>query len=892
MRGFFERSLDRIRFRLRTLFHRAEAESELDAEMRFHLENLIEQKRAAGMSAAEARDAARREMGSIGLYKEECRDSLGVRLLSDLWQDIGYGLRVLRQSPGFTAVAVLSLALGIGANTAIFTLLDSVVLRQLPVKNPGELMQLELQTKRRPMENFSYAFLQAVERVPDLFESVFTQRDSEFTIGPGGDASPIRGAYVTGNYFDTLGISPFIGRTISTSDDAGENPVTVLSYPFWVDQFGSDRSITNRTIIVNGAAVRIVGVLPKNFTGVNVGAVPAFYVPLRLEPVLAKDRSMLKKRTSWWLAILARPRPGVTQARAQAILQAAWPSLLKEAFDPRDQNDLSVRKPFVIDASRGFSGIREDFSRPLYYLMGISGLVLLIACANIANLLLARTKARQHEIATRLALGASRFRVLRQLMTESLLLSGAGAAIGLLIASPCSRLLVSLISEAAMTVWLDVTPDLRILSFATLLALLTGLLFGAAPALSATSDSVRDTPRTATRHTFFGKALVVSQVSLSLLLLIAAGLFARTFWNLTHQDLGFEPRNVYTGHIDPRDLGIKDDALRRLYGDLNDKLNHEPGLQTASLAMMSPVAYCCWGEDLQSAESLHPEERTNSAMNMVAPGYFATFTTPILLGRDFSPDDDARHPLAAIVDAGLAKHLFGAANPIGRHISVLGDKNLQNVEIIGLAKDANQQGLRKGVEYTAYFSVLQSPHPEDMLIAVRSNENATAVQTSVARIVHSVSPQTPVTLSSFEAQIGDQSKQDRLTAILSNFFGLLAVSLVCIGLYGLMSYTVARRTGEIGIRMALGAEGGRVRWMVLREALVMAGAGIAIGVPCAVACAKMLSSLQDMLFGLKASDPATVAATAVLLLGVAAVAGFLPAHRATRIEPMVALRHE
>ncbi|HEY4088659.1 MAG TPA: ABC transporter permease [Bryobacteraceae bacterium] len=886
------RTLDRIRFRLRTLFHRVRAESELDDEMRFHLDHLIEQKRAAGMSAADARRAASREMGSIGLYKEECRDSLGVRLLSDLWQDVGYGLRILGHSPGFTAVAILSLALGIGANTAIFTLIDSVVLRQLPVKNPGELMHFVVQTPKGPQPVFTYPLYEALARIPDLFESIFIQRDSEFKIGPGGAAVPIRGSYVTGNYFDALDIHPFFGRTLSVADDETATPAAVLSYQYWTDEFASDRSITNRTLTINGAAVRVVGVLPKSFTGVNVGVMPAFYLPLRIEPLLAKERSMLAKKNAWWLSILARQKPGVPPARARAILRTAWPQLVAEGFVPHNQKELLGERPDVLDASRGISAMRASYSRPLYYLMGISGLVLLIACANIANLLLARTQARQHEIATRLALGAGRFRVLRQLMTESLLLSGAGAAIGLLIASPCSRLLVSLISETNVTIWLDVAPDLRILGFATALALTTGLLFGAAPALRATSDAVKDTPRTATRGTLFGKALVVSQVSLSLLLLIAAGLFARTFWNLTNQDLGFDARRVYTGLVDPRDVGIEDEALTRMYGELYAGLNREPGVQAASLAEMSPVAYCCWSEDLLSAESVRPEEKTHSMMNLVSPGYFATFGTPLFLGRDFAPGDDTHQPLMAIVGNGLAKHLFGDASPIGRHLSVAGMKELQNAEIIGVAKDTNQRELRTGVEYTAYFSLLQSSNPGQMLIAVRTNESEAAVQASVARVVHSLSPRTPVSLSSFESQIGDHAMQDRLTAVLSNFFGLLAVSLVCVGLYGLMSYTVARRTGEIGIRMALGAEGGRVRWMMLREALIMAGAGIAIGIPCALVLAKVLSSLQDMLFGLKPNDPATVAATAVLLLGVAAVAGFLPAQRATRIEPISALRHE
>jgi predicted permease len=873
--------------------HARRAESELDDEMRFHLENLIEQKRAAGMSAAAARSAALREMGSIGLYKEECRDSLGVRLLSDLWQDIGYGLRIPGRSPGFTAVAVLSLALGIGANTAIFTLIESLVLRQLPVSDPQTLVQVALTTPKQPQISFSYQTYESLVRTPDLFESVFIQRDNRFTVGPSGDALPLDGAYVTGNFFQALNISAARGRALEPSDDieggGSDGPVATISYRYWIGQYGGDPAVVGRTITVNQTPMKIVGVLPAAFPGVHVGSAPAIFVPLRLEPMLSGERSMLHREGTWWLRILARTRPGISTAQTRAALQTVWPSIRKTAFGPGTPTSVFAMKPDLLDASRGISGLRTDFSRPLFYLMGIAGMVLLIACANIANLLLARSRVRRQEIAVRLALGASRARIIRQLITESVLLSGVGAALGVAIAWPASRLLVALISTS---VWLDVRPDLRILAFAVALALITGVLFGGGPALRATSESLKESTRTVSGRAFFGKALVVSQVALSLLLLIAAGLFARTFWNLTKQDVGFDRHELYMAAIDPRNGGIEGPALSRMYRTLYENLNREPGVQAASLARMVPVADCCWWEDVVSPESPHPTGKARVYLNNVTPGYFASLGTPLLAGRDFTLHDGPNSPRVAVVNEAAAKHFFPGMNAVGRHLSVDGSKSLQNVEIVGIVKSTNENSLRGGPEPGAYFSFLQPDEQNKTFILLRTKLGEAAVQSLLRRNVHALSPQTPVNVESVDKRILETATQDRLTAVLADFFGLLAASLACIGLYGIMSYTVARRTAEIGIRMALGAEGGGVRWMMLREALVMASAGIAIGVPCALICARLLSSLPEMLFGLKPNDPATVAAMALLLLGVAAVAGFLPAQRATRIEPMSALRHD
>lgn len=893
---------DRLPFTLRTLFGRRRAESELDAEMGFHLDHLIEQKRATGLSVDDARSAAMREMGSIGLYKEECRDSLGIRLLSDVRQDILYGLRMLGRSRGFSAVAILSLALGIGANTAIFTLIDSVVLRPLPVKNAGELVQVVLAQPKHPQTAFSYPIFEMLSKRTDIFSDVFVQRNRRLAVGIGGNAEPVDGAFVSGTFFKALGVLPLLGRAVNAADDSEsggpDGPVAVISYKYWLSAFGGDPQVLGRTITANSVPLKIVGVLPANFTGVFVGSDPAFFLPLLQEPLVDKNQSMLHMKAAWWLNIMAVRRPGVPDVTTRAALRTIWPGIQREAFPPpvgSGNQEIYKWTPDISDASRGISWVRNDFTNPLYYLMGIAGLVLLIACANIASLLMARTKARQHEIAVRLALGADRFRLVRQLLTESMILSVAGAALGVAIAIPGSRFLVSLISTDSSPVWLDVHPDLRILGFTIALALLTGLLFGGAPALRATSTapsaSLKENTRTGSSNGVFGKTLVVSQVSLSLLLLIAAGLFARTFWNLTKQDMGFDPRHLYIAAIDPRNDGITGDRLVQAYSEIYSGLKREPGVQSASLAMMVPVADCCWWEDVRSAEAKNPLESTKVFLNLVSPGYFATLSTPLVMGRDFNVSDGKGHPEVAVINEAMAQHYFPGMNPVGRHFSVDGSKEYQNVEIIGVVKSTYQRDLRTGVEYAAYFSVFQAQGGYTLAI-VRTNQSAQAVSAIMRRAVHAVTPETPVHVTSYDEMVGQTAMQDRLTALLANFFGVLAVGLACIGLYGIMSYSVTRRTSEIGVRMALGAPSGGVLWLVLREAILLAGAGVAIGIPAALGCARVLSSLQTMLFGLTPNDPATIAATALLLLFVAAVAGYLPARRAGRLDPMSALRNE
>ncbi len=898
------RLFDKIRLRLRSLFEPQRVEHELDEEFQFHLERLVEQKAAAGLPPAEARREALRELGGVSQLKEQCRDARGLNPVENLAQDGRYGLRMLRRNPAFSAVAILSLALGIGANTAIFTLIHALILKPLPVARPQELVRIVLQTPRGPQGSLSYYALEFFRAHTELFSGVFVQSNTRFDVELGGQAVPVEGAFVSGEYFSTLGVSPLLGRSIGTADDqpsgGPDGPLALLSYNFWVAQFGAEPSVPGRTLVVQGTPVRVAGVLPPSFFGVEVGRSPNIFLPLQLEPMLRKDQSMLHVRGAWWLDILGRRKPGLTSAGMQSGLDVLWPRMLNDVL-PRKNGQvnpgfLNLRLT-TLDGSRGVSGLRRRFADPLYILMGIAGVVLLIACANVANLLLARTSARQREVAVRLALGASRRRLLRQLLTESVMLSALGALPGILFAFWGCRFLVSLLSSKAETVTLRVTPDPAVLAFTTLVAIATGILFGTGPALRATSGStagsLREASQTIARRSVTSNVLVISQVALCLLLLIGAGLFVRTFRNLMNQDLGYDQRNLYVANVDPRPAGFQGEALARLYAQLLDNLNRRPGVLSAGLSMTTPIANCCWFENI-TAEGYEEKAgpRATVYLNEVSPEFFKTFGVPLLLGRNFTPRDGPGAQLVTVVSESIAKRYFAGTNPIGRHISVVDDQTHRNAEIIGVVGDMRTRGLRAGNEYEAYFHLGQNPRPANMIVEVRSAQGAAAATAALREAIQGFHKQIPVHVESLSEQIDRTVLRDRITAILAGFFGVLALLLACIGLYGIMSYTVIRRTSELGIRVALGATAADVTWMILRQTLLLAGAGAAIGIPATLVCTRLVTSFSTMLFGLKATDPTTIAVTAGLLLTVAAVAGYFPARRAARMDPMSALRNE
>ena len=898
------RLLDKTHLRLRSLFGRKHVEIELRDEFQFHLERLAEQNLASGLGPAEARRAALRELGGLSQFQEECRDARGVNSIEDLLQDVRYGLRMLRRNPGFSAVAILSLALGIGANTAIFTLINALTLKPLPVSNPQELVQIQLRTPRGAQPSLSYYALEFFRSHSELFTGVFVQAGHRFDVEIGGQTTPIEGAYVSGDYFPTLRVSPSLGRSIGPSDDqesgGADGPTAVLSYRFWMARFAGDRSVLGRTMVVQGTPVQIVGVMPAAFFGVEVGKSPNIFLPLRLEPMVEKNRSMLHARAAWWLQILARKKDGLSDAEVRSGLAVMWPRVLTDVL-PLDKGQ--VRAQFLksrmdmVDASRGTSRLRMQFSDPLYILMGIVGLVLLIACANVANLLLARTSARQHEVAVRLALGASRPRLVRQLLTESIMLSAIGAALGIAFAFWGCRLLLSILSNSQRSVDLNVWPDPLVLGFTALVAVATGVLFGTAPSLRATrgspGSSLKDNSQRVAHRPITAKVLVTLQVALCLVLLIGAGLFVRTFWNLMHQDLGYDPKNLYVASIDPRQAGYKDDALTRLYGQVSENLNRYPGVQSASLSMTTPIASCCWFDPITAEGFTEKQGEVKDAyLNRVSPGFFKTFGTRILLGHDFTTAEGPNAPLKAIVSESVAKHYFAGQSPIGKHIGVADDQRHQNAEIIGVVEDMRTRGLRAGTEYEAYFSMFQERSPGDMIVEIRTSKGLAPASAVLRQEVQRFNKQIPVNMESFSEQISQTALTDRMTAILAGFFGCLALLLASIGLYGIMSYTVVRRTGELGIRMALGAQAAEVTWMIIRETLLLAGTGAALGIPAALLCTRLLGSLSTMLFGLQSTDPVTIGATTVLLIVLAAVAGYFPARRAAHLDPVIALRNE
>ena len=884
--------------RLRGAFGRRGDERDLDDELEFHLRMQTDENVRHGMSEAAARAEALRHFGGVARTKESWRETRALPIVGILRQDIRYGLRMLRRNPGFTAVAVLSLALGIGANTAIFTLINALILKPLPVHNPQELVYLQQISARGDMNDWTTRGFEFFHDQKDLFSAVSAQSDSKLNVQFGGQPTLVQGLFVSGDYFPMLGVPPLIGRTLTDSDDresgGADGAVAVISYPFWMSRFGGEISVLGRTIVVEGSPVRIVGVMPPGFFGLEVGKAPNLFVPLRLEPMLMQQASSLHGAYVWWLAVVARRNPGIPDAAFQAGVSALGPRL-SDVLPRSNSRNLKKAPPLRITASyagNGFSGLRRRFSQPLYVLMGIAGLVLLIACANVANLLLARTGARQREVAVRLALGASRGRLFRQLITESLLLSGLGAALGIAFAFWGCRFLLALLS----TVELNVRPDPRVLAFTALAALVTGMLFGAGPALRAasgrTASSLKESSQSISGRSPAASVLVVSQVSLCLLLLIGAGLFIRTFWNLTNQRLGFDRNHLYVAGIDPRSAGFQGDKLPQMYTDLLVRLNGNRAIQSASLSELTPIGFCCWNQPLTvEGYTPAPDEHRTVLLNAVSAGYFRTFGTRLIAGRDFTERDVRGAAPVAIVSDSFARLYFAGANPLGRHITLMKDPVWKDAEIVGVVEDTRTRNLRAGREYEAYFPLFQRQQLGHVMVEIRAAGSGVAAPL-LRQEVQSFNRQIPVNMESFGEQVDHTALSDRMTAILAGFFGALALLLACIGLYGTMSYSVIQRTSELGIRMALGARASDVTNMILRQAVLLAGMGAAIGVVGALVCGRLMTSISSLLFGLQADDPTTIAATAGMLIALSAVAGYLPARRAAGLDPVRALRNE
>ena len=831
--------------------------------------------------------------------------------MSNLWRDIRYAARVLRLNPAFTAVAVLSLALGIGANTAIFQLLDAVRLRALPVRDPQQLALVRIADRNWSSGRFEGRYSQLTnalwEQIRDRqegFSSIFAWAPSSFNLATGGEARYAHGIYVSGEFFRTVATQPLLGRLLTVDDDRRGcgTPAAVLSYAFWQREFGGRVAAVGSTISIEGHPFPVVGVTPPGFFGVEIGRSYDVAIPLCSEPVVRGEESLLDMKHGWWLAAMGRLKPGWTLEKAAAQLKTVSPAMLEATVPPVYKPD-SVKKYMdykfaAFPAQNGFSMLRGEYENPLWILQAIAGLVLLIACANLANLLLARSSAREREMGVRVALGATRVRLLYQMLVESLLLSAAGAILGTTLAQVLSRFLVVFLSTEDAPLYVNLLPDWRLLAFTTGLTVFTCVIFGLMPALRSARVAPSSVLKTAGRGMTSGRerfslrrVLVASQVALSLVLLVGALLFVRTLRNLLTLDPGFTQQGVVVATLDITRLNVPVDRRQEFKRELLAHVRALPGITDAADTGIVPIS----GNRSNEGIFLEGDEKRKALpwTARVSPGYFQTLKTPVLNGRDFDAHDTATSPRVAIVDETFARKFLDGKNPVGTTFRVENNPNEPpepTFQIIGLVKSAKYSDLREAETPVVYFSMAQDNRPDNYpQFLIRSSLPSATVIPAVRDAVLQSGSQIVLDFRTLDSQIRESLLRERLMATLSGFFGLLAVTLATIGLYGVISYTVARRTNEIGIRIALGAQRGHVIGMIMREAGLLLGSGLVAGAIIALVLARTAAAL---LYGLKPNDPVTLILAVVALATVAALASFLPAQRAARLDPMAALREE
>ena len=889
-------------------FRRRYWDKERAREIEAYLEIETAENIARGMAPEQAGHAARRKFGNPTQIREEIYRMNTIGFLETLWQDLRYGARLLRLNPGFTAVALISLALGIGANTAIFQLVNSVRLRTLPVKNPQELASVEILDRQWGSGSFSGRYSNLTnplwEQIRDhqqAFSDVFAWGLDSFNLSEGGEAHYAEGIWVSGEFFQVLGVQPLLGRVLTPEDDQRgcASPGAVLSHAFWQRHFGSDPSAVGATLSLNGHPFEIIGVTRPDFFGVEVGRRFDVAIPVCADPILRSENPRLDSAHSWWLAAMGRLRPSWTIEQATTHLKTISPALLEATIPPiytPDRVEKYLEYRFgAVPLGSGFSRLRESLSTPLWILLGITGLVLLIACANHANLMLARSSARQREIAVRLALGASRARLIRQLFCESALLAVAGAGAGIFLARALSRFLVNLVSTPEQPLFVALAMDWRIFAFTAGLATLTCVLFGLTPAVRATSTSpgaamkANSRGQTAGRERFsLRRSLVVSQVALACVLLVGALLFVRSLNNLLTSDTGFEQGGILITSIDLSALDLPEERRLTFKRELTERIRAIPGVESASNAGMFPLGGSSWNEDVL----IRGENKGDALLNRVSTGYFATLEMPLLAGRDFDERDTVSSRRMAIVNELFVEKFLAGADPVGAtfQLEPRPGETAAMIEIVGVVGNAKWHNLRDDVEEMAFLPVLQEENVDNRIhILLRTAMPPEGMLAAAKNTISEASPAISMRFRVFETHIEESLQRERMMALLSGFFGLLATLLATVGLYGVMSYTVARRRNEIGIRMALGADRGNVVAMVLREAGWLVGIGLAAGIAGAVAATRVVSGL---LFGLEPSDPVTLLTAAAGLAAVAILASYLPARRAANLNPTVALREE
>lgn len=834
-------------------------------------------------------------------------------MLESLRQDVGYGIRQLRLSPGFTLVAVLSLALGVGANTAMFQLVDAIRLKLLPVRAPRELVTVEFAKGSQLSGWFStrsarltYAVWDQIRSRQQAFTDVAAWSAARFNLSTGGEARFGEGLYVSGDFFPLLGVSPILGRTFTKADDTDACPgaAVVLSHAFWQREFGGDPQVLGRFLNLEGHALPVIGVTPAPFFGVEVGNRFDFALPLCADRLLADDhKGRIPDRSAWWLSMMGRLKQGWTERRATAHLQALSPGIMQatlpSGYKPDTAKKYLANKLMAAEAGTGVSQVRQEYERPLWLLLATTGLVLLIACANLANLLLARASVREREIALRLAMGASRARLIRQLLVESLLLAIAAAALGAALAQGLSRGLVAFITTSGNSLFVGLALDWRMLGFTAALALLTCLLFGLAPAVRATqlspSHAMRGGGRgmTAGRERFsLRRALVATQVALSLVLLVGALLFVRSLRNLLTTEAGFNAEGVMTVGTDFGKASYPKERRLGVYRELHDRLAALPGVISVAQTMFTPVSGSGWNNDIGPDRSPAAASGKSSWFNRVGPGYFRTLGTRLIAGREFDDRDTLSSPKVAIVNEVFARKFLGGGNPVGRtfHIEAEAGKPETLLQIVGMVSNTKYYAIREDFFAIGYVPSAQDDDPgSGATFVLRVQGPPSELMKNVKAAVAAVNPAIGIEFKAFSAQLRESLMRDRLMAMLSGGFGLLAGVLATLGLYGVVTYMVARRRNEIGLRMALGADRGRVIRLVLREAILLLAIGMGAGVVIALWAGRAASAL---LFRLKPYDPVSLAAAMVLLTAITLAAAYLPARRAAAMDPMAALREE
>jgi predicted permease len=909
---------------------RRRKEGELREEMQFHLEEEASERQADGLSGDQAGWAARRDLGNVTLLREDARTLWSWILLEQLAQDVRYGLRTMSRNRLFTALAALSLALGIGANTVIYSFMDSILLRSLPVSDPASLVVVKWQ--RRPAapgtsnesvmrsgDGSTYrdrsgitagifpfpAFERLKEVSVPVLSSLFAHKPAgRVNVMIKSQAEIAQGEYVSGDFFRGLAVSPAAGRLIFTDDDrAGAAPVAVLSLGYGEQRFGDAASAIGQQILINNVPFTVVGVTPREFFGVDPAAAPQVYLPMHASLLFGSfaGRDYLDPNY-YWVEMMGRLHPGVGLAEAQAALAspfAQW--VATTATTDQERANLPVLR--LEEGAGGLDSLRRQYSSPLYVLLTMVGLILAIACANTANLLLARAAARRREMAVRLSLGAGRWRIVRQLLTESVLLASLSGALGILMAIVGIRVLTLLLANGQQGFTLHAELNWHVLGVTLALSLLCGLLFGLAPAMQSTRPALmpllRDRsvtePRARLRDSVprpsLTQTLVVAQIAISLLLLVAAGLFVRTLANLHSIPLGFNRESVLLFELNAPQAGYPEARVAAFYGDLRRRLSEVPGVRDATLSHASLIRA---GRSHPVTVNGQPTEGTR--ILFTGPRFFTTMQIPILLGREIADSDRQGALPVAVVSELFARTNFGDVNAVGRRIEVGGSMRVGGVplvfEIVGVAASAKYGGIKRDVPPVVYvpYAQLPSARLREMTYALRTDGDPLGYAGTVRQIVHEADGRVPATNFKTQAADIDQTiNQEIVFARLCSAFAILALVIACVGLYATMAYGVARRTNEIGLRMALGAGRGAVIWMVLREVCVLAAVGLAIGVPTALGASRLIESF---LFEMKPNDPRALTLAALILLAAALMAGYGPARRASRVDPMVALRHE